>query len=120
VAWQRKGQLDRAIADFDAAIRLGPKDVWSYIHRGEAYRAKGQLNRAIADFDAASRLCPGCTAAHVNRNGGHEVKGQIDRAIADRGGEIRLSAGRETGGKARTSKRAGRAARAEAAGPHRS
>jgi tetratricopeptide (TPR) repeat protein len=44
---------DRGIADFDQAIRLNPKDFFSYVHRGDAYRLKRDYDRAIADYDKA-------------------------------------------------------------------
>ena len=41
-AYSRKGQYDRAIADFDQAIRLDPEIVLAFINRGDAYAAIGQ------------------------------------------------------------------------------
>jgi tetratricopeptide (TPR) repeat protein len=53
-----KGQYDRAIQDFDQAIRLDPQNVVAFYDRGIAYGAKGQRDRAIQDFDQAIRLDP--------------------------------------------------------------
>jgi tetratricopeptide (TPR) repeat protein len=57
-AYQTKGDHDRAIADYDAAIRLDPKNALPYFNRGFAYQTKGDNDRAIADYDAAIRLDP--------------------------------------------------------------
>ncbi len=57
-AYYYKGQYDRAIADFDQAIKLNPKDAEVYFIRGNAYQNKGQFDRAIADYDQAIKLNP--------------------------------------------------------------
>ena len=43
-----RGELDRAIADFDAAVRLEPKSADTYINRGIARYRRGDLDRAMA------------------------------------------------------------------------
>ena len=55
---QRKGDYDRAIADYDRAIQLKPDYAEAYVNRGWAYNAKGDYDRAIADFDRAIQLKP--------------------------------------------------------------
>src|SRR5262249_52475492 len=45
-----KGNNDRAIADYNEAIRLDAKDALTYYNRGLAYRAKGNNDGAIADY----------------------------------------------------------------------
>jgi tetratricopeptide (TPR) repeat protein len=57
-AYAEKGEYDRAIADFDKAIKLKPKDAKAYSNRGNAYREKGDKERAIADYDKAIKLNP--------------------------------------------------------------
>src|SRR5579871_17405 len=57
-AWRAKGDLDRAIADDDQAIRLDPKYAIAHYNRGNAWFAKGDFDRAIADYDQAIRLDP--------------------------------------------------------------
>ena len=54
-AYANKGQYDRAIADFDEAIKLDPEYALSFYNRGCAYAMKGQHDRAIADYDEAIR-----------------------------------------------------------------
>src|SRR5262245_31189957 len=50
IAYGKAGDLDRAIADFDNAIRITPSHLRAYINRGNAYLAKRDFERAIADF----------------------------------------------------------------------
>ncbi len=49
----RKGQVERAIQDFDQAILLDPRDAFAYNNRGLAYRNRGEVDRAIKDYDQA-------------------------------------------------------------------
>ena len=54
----RKGDNDRAIADFNEAIRLDPKSSLTFRNRGDAYTDKGDHDRALADYSEAIRLDP--------------------------------------------------------------
>jgi tetratricopeptide (TPR) repeat protein len=85
-----RGELDRAIADFDAAIRLDPKSADSHINRGIARYRRGDLDRAIADYDEAIRLEPDDAYAYNDRGLALRAKGDLDRAIADHDHAIRL------------------------------
>src|SRR6478752_3135348 len=58
IAYQLKGDLDRAFADLDQAIRLDPNDAPAYANRGMIYQARDDLDHAVADYDEAIRLNP--------------------------------------------------------------
>ena len=89
-----KGQFDRAIADFDEAIRLNPS-ADAFYNRGNAYAELGQYDRAIADFDKAIRLNPKSVAAIEKRAAVIAMKsgrgGEQTGAIADVDEAIRLN-----------------------------
>jgi tetratricopeptide (TPR) repeat protein len=89
-AYRDKGQYDRAIQDYDEAIRLDPKYADAFNNRGYTYNAKGQYDRAIKDFDEAIRLNPHLVAAFVNRGYSYDFEGQRDRALQDFDVAIRL------------------------------
>ena len=88
--WYDKKEYDRAIADYDQAIRLDPKYTWAYNNRGRAWYDKGEYDRAIADYDQAIRLDPKYTWAYNNRGRAWYDKGEYDKAIADYGEAIRI------------------------------
>ena len=50
VAYNHKGDYDRAIQDFDVAIRLNPKDTVAYEPRGDTYLFQSNLAEAISDW----------------------------------------------------------------------
>ena len=62
-----KRQFDRAIYDFDQAIRLDPDFPDAFNFRGVAWVGQGQFERAIADFDKAIQLDPNYAIAIYNR-----------------------------------------------------
>ncbi len=105
----KKGNIDAAIADFDAAIDMDPNLAEAYYGRAMAYGpatehhrenataldeqahshfAEGDYNHAIADFSEAIRINP--ELAHVNRCRllrnralAYRSQGDCDKAIAD-------------------------------------
>jgi lipoprotein NlpI len=91
LVYSDKDNNDRAIADYDEAIRLYPKYALAFNNRGRAYRTKGDDDHAIADYDEAIRLDPKYAAAFNNRGVAHRDKGDTDRAIADYDEAIRLN-----------------------------
>jgi tetratricopeptide (TPR) repeat protein len=89
-AYAAKGDNDRAIADYNAALRLDPKFAFAYDNQGNAYHAKGDYHRAIADHNEALRLDPNFAHAYYNRGSAYAAKGDLDRAIADYNEAIEL------------------------------
>jgi tetratricopeptide (TPR) repeat protein len=55
-AFQSKGEMDRALADFSKAVELKPNYAAAYERRGAAYAAKGDYVRAVADVTRAEEL----------------------------------------------------------------
>src|ERR1700722_18813971 len=90
-AWYSKGEYDRAIADFDEAIRLDPKGPFPYNGRGNAWASKVEYGRAIADFDESIRLQPKNSSSRNNRGLAWKETREFDRAIADFNDAIRLA-----------------------------
>jgi tetratricopeptide (TPR) repeat protein len=90
-AYVYKGDGDRAIQDYNEAIRLNPNDAYAYGGRATAYGIKGDFDRVIQDCDDAIRLNPNVAMAYVDRGVAYASKGDYDRAIQDYDDAIRLS-----------------------------
>jgi lipoprotein NlpI len=90
-AYTVKGDPDRAIADFNQAIGINPKNAVFYNNRGIAYRNKGDFDRAIADYTQAISLNPKHHDAYYNRGIAYRNKDDFDRAIADYSQAISLN-----------------------------
>jgi tetratricopeptide (TPR) repeat protein len=78
-----KGDHDRAIADYNEAIRLDPKYEDPFANRCASYLLKKDYGRAIADCNEAIQLDPKDAYAYTNRGVAYYAKGDLDRAIAD-------------------------------------
>jgi lipoprotein NlpI len=89
-AYAAKAQYDRAIEDYDQAIRLDPKDADVFYNRGNTYLAKAQYDRAIDDYDQAIRLDPKLAPAFYNSGLAYQAKAQYNRAIENYDQAIRL------------------------------
>jgi tetratricopeptide (TPR) repeat protein len=79
-AWSDQGQFDRAMPDFDQAIRLDPNYPDAFNNRGVAYLGKGLTERAIEDFDQAIKLDPNYAIAIYNRGLASQSLGRADEA----------------------------------------
>src|SRR6266496_5642422 len=84
------GDLDGAIADYDRAIQLDPKEAAIYNNRGLAKQEKGDLDAAIVDFNLAIQLNPKDAVACSNRGNAKRDKGDLDGAILDYNRAIRF------------------------------
>ena len=62
----RRDQVDRAVADYDVALRLDPAQADLFNARGELCWKKGDRPKALADFAAAIKLNPDHPAARGN------------------------------------------------------
>ena len=82
-AYLGRGELDRAIADFNAAIAIKPRYRLAYVGRGDAHDRKGDHDRAIADFNKAIALEPNQSLSYVSRGLAYLKKGEYDRGIGD-------------------------------------
>ena len=83
IAYRRIGDLDRAIQDYDQAIRLNPHAADAFNNRGNAFRTRDDLGRAMKDYDQAIRLDPHYAHAFNNRGIIFLELGDMNRAIAD-------------------------------------
>jgi len=56
IVYKNKGQYDRAIEDYNQAIRLNPNYAIAFYNRGVSWERKNALQRALADFKKFSEL----------------------------------------------------------------
>jgi tetratricopeptide (TPR) repeat protein len=85
-----QGDYDRAIAEFNEAIRLKPSDSTGFNYRGNAYFAKSDFERAVLDYGEAIRLNPLEPGLFYNRSNAYKNKNDYGRVISDCSEAIRL------------------------------
>jgi tetratricopeptide (TPR) repeat protein len=85
-----------ALAAYDRAIRLHPRDWSAYYSRGLIYFHQQNLQAALADLDKAANLHPRDARIYVTRANVHKQHNDLDKAIADLDTAIRLDPESET------------------------
>ena len=81
-AYSAKGQYDRAIRDYNEALRFKP-NAFFFHNRGIAYYAKRQYDRAIRDYNEALRLKPDYARAFNSRGIAKFYLARFEDAIPD-------------------------------------
>ena len=92
-AYKLKGDIERALPDYDKAIALDPRCVIAYINRGIAYYRKDQYDVAIEDFTKAiENEAPAAKLGvpYINRGHCWFMKRETERALADYNRSIAL------------------------------
>ena len=90
--WGTAKEYDKAIADFNEALRFNPNLTGAYIGRGHAHWEKKEFDKAIADYDRALKIDPRAVIALMGRARARESLGQTDQAFADLDQAIKLDA----------------------------
>jgi len=78
-----KGEYDKAILDFNGAVKDDPLYAEAYDIRGAAYIKKNEYNMALADFTEALRINPNYVSSYNNRGYIYMVRGEYNKAIDD-------------------------------------
>ena len=83
LTFSKKKDFEWAIADYDAAIRMDPKNAAAYNNRGNAHNELGRPKQAIADYTEAIRRAPRFALAYNNRGNLLQELGLFDKAVED-------------------------------------
>lgn len=83
VAYFNKAEIDKAISDFDEALKLDAGDKMNYKNRGAALYMIGKTDSAIGDFDKAIMIDPDYGSAYYDRALAYAKKDDMDRALSD-------------------------------------
>jgi tetratricopeptide (TPR) repeat protein len=87
------GDPGRALAAYDAALRVDPACAKAHCNRGVALERLGDLAGALEAYDQAIALDPGLARAWANRGNMHAALGDVPAAAADRAEALRLDPG---------------------------
>lgn len=90
-AYERKGEFDKALTDYNKVLQLEPQYLLAHYGRGVSYLRKGELVAAKSAFDNALALNPEFIEALYSRGIVHYDLGMLDRASADFDATIALN-----------------------------
>ena len=83
VAYALGGQPERALIDFETAIRLDPQNAQAVYNRGNLLLDSGRFDHALVNYSRAIALQPDFGLAYLNRGLANEKLGRRAAAIAD-------------------------------------
>jgi tetratricopeptide (TPR) repeat protein len=81
--WCDESEFDKAVTDYDEAIKLDRRSAPFFRGRGLARHFKGSYDQAIADFDEAIRLDPKSAPSLIGRGASRSARREFGKAIAD-------------------------------------
>ena len=77
------GKPERALEDFNRAIKIDPQRADGYLGRANTLNTMGQYHEALEDYDRALEIDPKLANAYVNRGSAYSHLGETEKAIAD-------------------------------------
>lgn len=83
VVWSKKGERDKAIADYSKAVEIDPRNYMAYTNRGNVWKDKGEWDKAIAAFSKALSSNPQGAEAYYGRGVCEREKREYDKSLAD-------------------------------------
>jgi tetratricopeptide (TPR) repeat protein len=83
LAFEEQGNPDRAIADFQEAIRLDATYYLAFNNLGALYGSADMPDKAIEAFSRSIELQPNDSNSYFNRGVAYSVTGKLDEALAD-------------------------------------
>lgn len=90
---QQHGDLNAAIRDYRAVLRLRPETLAARVNLGAALAHSGQLDAAIAEYQAALQLAPQLGSVHLDLGLAYSRKGDLPDALPQYAAAHRASPG---------------------------
>ncbi len=81
--YQVRGELNRALADFNAGLAIDPNYHDILVNRCDVHRMLGDYERALADCSAVIKRLDDNTVAYTNRGITYSMIGRYEEALAD-------------------------------------
>ena len=78
-----RGRTEKALEDFNRAIRIDPTHQDGYLGRADTLNTMGRYEEALRDYDKALEINPSLANAYVNRAIAYSHLGEYEKAIAD-------------------------------------
>lgn len=90
-AYNKMRDLDSALVDLDAAIKLNPRLAAAHNFRGIVLRLRGEYEQAIESYNTAINLQPQIAVFYANRGIARRWRRDYDSALADLDQAIKLN-----------------------------
>lgn len=81
--YRQNNQIDKAIADYNEALKINPNYYLSLNNRGKIFFDRGQVDLAMTDFNKSISVAPNYVSALSNRGAAHAAKNDFQAALVD-------------------------------------
>ncbi len=78
-----RGKPEKALEDFNRAIKIDPQRVDGYAGRANVFNTMGRYRESLRDYNIAIEMDPTLANAYVNRGLAYSHMGEYEKAIAD-------------------------------------
>ena len=82
-SYQQKGDITRALKDYNTALELAPENPDAFYNRGRLYAEVGNYRAALRDFDQSVRYSPDEKDVYNERGLSWAAVNEHDKAFAD-------------------------------------
>lgn len=86
-----RGEFDKAVQEFQTAVRLNPSDLRTRLNLGTAYRDQGKFGEAIQEFNTILMISPEEPDVHYQLANAYNKQGRLDEAIHEYSIAIKLN-----------------------------
>ena len=83
VAHLGRNKPEKALKDFNRAIKIDPLTYDAYLGRANALNTLGRYEEALRDYNRTLEIDPNIANAYVNRGSAYSHLGHYEKAIAD-------------------------------------
>ncbi|CAD8196501.1 unnamed protein product [Paramecium octaurelia] len=91
VLFKQQGEKEKALQDYNMAIKLNPNYATAYINRGVLFKQQGEKEKALQDYNMAIKLNPNYATVYINRGNLFNEKGEKEKALQDYNMAIKLN-----------------------------
>ena len=83
VSHLNRGKPEKALEDFNRAIKIDPQLAGGYLGRANTLNMMGRYGESIEDYDTVLEIDPKLANAYINRGSAYSHLEEYEKAIAD-------------------------------------
>jgi protein O-mannosyl-transferase len=91
VIYKQEGDIQKALSDYNQAIKINPDYAEPLNNRGVIYKQEGDIQKALSDYNQAIKINPDYADSYYNRGNLYWQQGNLTQALSDYGRVIKIN-----------------------------